>query len=141
MVRLNGALIEGVRVLCVYPEGRKQRDIALLDCQIRLEYDKPLAEDAFLQIEKLLRSASLMVEKRGKNGVTQQDIIPLIRNLQIVRQRPDQVTINARICCQNPALNPAQLLSAIEVYLPECKPDFAQVTRVEIYDVNENVFR
>ena len=139
--RLNGALTEGVRVLCVYPDGRKQRDIALLDCQVALDYDSVLTDNELVQIEGLLKSSSLMVEKKGKNGITQQDIIPLIRKLQVVRVDARKLRIDARICCQNPALNPNQLVCAIEAYLPELKPDFAQVTRLEIYDQNENVFR
>ena len=139
--RLNAALIEGVRVLCVYPEGRKQRDIALLDCSVALEYDTALADNELAQIEMLLKSDSLMLEKRGKNGTKQQDIIPLIKKLDVLRIDAHNISINARICCQNPALNPGQLVAAIEEYLPELKPDFAQVTRLEIYDQNENVFR
>ena len=140
-VRLNNALIEGVRVLCVYPEGRKQRDIALLDCSVSLEYDAALAEGAAEKIGSLLKSDSLMLEKKGKNGTKQQDIIPMIKRVDVVAVDAHTIRMDARICCQNPALNPNQLVAAIEEYLPELRPDFAQVTRLEIYDVNENVFR
>ena len=51
------------------------------------------------------------------------------------------VLLRTRICCQNPTLNPAQLVSAIEKYLPEYVPDFSKCSRVEIYDANEEIFR
>lgn len=138
--RLNEALIEGVRVLEIYPDGRKQRDIALLDCVVKMDYDTQLPVNAVSQMENLFAQASLNVEKKGKNGIVQQDVIPLIRKLSVNREE-GSIILKARICCQNPALNPMQLVAAIELYLPELKPDFAQVTRMEIYDVNENVFR
>ena len=47
----------------------------------------------------------------------------------------------ARVCCQNPTLNPAQLSAAVCKYLPELTPDFTKCSRLEIYDTNENVFR
>ena len=37
---LNDALVEGIRVLEVYDQGRKYRDLLLLSCTIALDYDK-----------------------------------------------------------------------------------------------------
>ena len=37
--RLNDALISGIRVLDVYEQGRKIRDLSLLRCSVMLEYD------------------------------------------------------------------------------------------------------
>lgn len=139
--RLNQALVEGVRVLDVYPEESKIKEIAFLDCAVYLEYDPGVPENAEGKIRELFSRESLFVEKRGKNGVTQQDIIPLIRALQVSREDGHTLCMKARICCQNPALNPAQLTAAIELYAPELKPDFARCSRSEIYDINENVFR
>ncbi|MBE6958939.1 MAG: DUF2344 domain-containing protein [Ruminococcaceae bacterium] len=139
--RLNGALIEGVRVLSVYSEGGKQRDIAFLDCAVTLEYDRCVTDGDREEISGLFKRESLMLEKKGKNGTKQQDIIPLIRKLDVVCAGDRKIRLNAQICCLNPALNPAQLVAAIAEYLPEKAPAFAQVTRLEIYDQNENVFR
>ena len=30
---------------------------------------------------------------------------------------------------------------AVERYVPECRPDFAKCSRIEIYDTEENIFR
>ena len=139
--RLNAALVEGVRVLSVYPGGDKIRNIALLDCTVFLEYDNGISCGAVEVLKKLFAQPALMVDKRGKNGVTQQNIIPLIRHLQIKQTNENTLCIDARICCQNPALNPMQMVAAIEKYLPEMKPDFSRCCRHEIYHLDESIFR
>lgn len=139
--KLNTALVEGVRVQKVYKDGRKIRDLALLNCMVTLEYDNGICADACQQIERLFDSPSLTVEKRGKNGTVDQDIIPMIRKLTVEQLDGNTCSINTLICCQNPTLNPAQLVAAIERYLPELKPDFAFVSRNEIFDCNETIFR
>ena len=44
--RLNEALVPGIRVLNTYHTGRKIKDLALMDCALRLEYDKGIPEGA-----------------------------------------------------------------------------------------------
>lgn len=139
--RLNAALVEGVKVLDVYDNGRKIRDIALLGCVLELEYDALIPENAQQMLTELFTREQLTVEKRGKNGVTQQDIIPMIRKFDIVPVDGNTLRLSARICCQNPTLNPAQIAAAIALYLPQCSPDFVTYTRMEVYDQEEKVFR
>ena len=139
--RLNAALVEGVKVLDVYADGRKIRDLALLDCVLELEYDGGIPEDAPQLLAELLSREQLTVEKRGKNGVTQQDIIPMIRQFAFTAVDGNTLRLSARICCQNPTLNPAQIAAAIALYLPQCSPDFVTYTRMEVYDQEEKVFR
>ena len=139
--RLNEALVPSVTVLQTFEGGRKIRDIALLDCCITLTYDAGVPQQAQEQITALFARESLEVEKKGKNGVVQQDIIPMIRRLTLEQTDQNTLKLYARICCQNPALNPAQMVSAIGVYLPDYTPNFATVKRLEIYDTQENVFR
>ena len=138
--RLNEKLIPGVRVLQVYENGRKIRDLSLLRCCVTLEYDSGVTEDLVENIRQLFVRDSVTVTKKGKNGPTQQDIIPMIRHID-VRAGEHEITLEALICCQNPSLNPMQLHEAICVYLPDCKPDFARCQRLEIYDAEEKVFR
>ena len=139
--RLNQALIPGVRVLEVYGEGRKIRDLALLNCRITLEYDNGIPNGAAGAIAGLFAQDTLLVEKKGKNGPVEQDIIPMIRKLDVTAPDSNTLVLQALICCQNPALNPGQLCAAIEKELPQCRPDFAKVCRLEIYDTNETIFR
>ncbi len=139
--RLNGALVPGVRVLQVYEGGRKLKELSLLDCAVTLEYDGGIPEGGKERLEALFAQSSLTVEKKGKNGITQQDIIPMIRHLEIEAAGERELVLKARICCQNPTLNPMQMVAAIEAFLPELKPDFARCSRLEIYDTEETIFR
>lgn len=139
--RLNEALVEGVKVLSVYDDTRKIRDIALLDCIVTLEYDAGIPAGAEDTLRALFSRESLCVTKRSKNGPVEQDILPMIKGFELVREDQNILSIQARICCQNPALNPAQFVAAIERYTPELLPDFSKCSRVEIYDGNETIFR
>lgn len=138
--RLNQALVDGVRVLKVYEDGLKIKHIALLDCVVTLEYDNGTPTGAVDAISALFSREEVVVQKKGKNGIVDQDIIPMIRRIAVMGDA-HTVTLSALVCCQNPTLNPMQLAAAIEKYLPELKPDFAKCCRLEIYDTNETVFR
>ena len=139
--RVNRALVPGITVLQTLPECRKIRDIALLDCQVTMEYDAGIPEGAEAAIGALFAQAHLEVEKKGKNGLVMQDIIPMIRNLRLTTVDAHTMCIHARVCCQNPSLNPMLLVAAIERYTPAYRPDHALCRRLEIYDLNETVFR
>lgn len=139
--RLNQTLVSGVVVHSTYDNGRKLRDLALLDCRINLEYDRGVPAGAADVFRELFGRETLLVTKKAKNGLQDQDIIPMIRKFEVAETEPGVLQIQARICCQNPTLNPAQMVAAIEKYLPEFAPDFSKSSRVEIYDTSEEVFR
>ena len=139
--RLNKALVSGIVVHKTYEGGRKLRDLALLDCQVTMEYDRGVPCDAERAIRELFDRESVTVAKKTKNGVQDQDVIPLIRKLDVVRVDEHTLELRTRICCQNPTLNPAQLVAAINLYLPEYVPDFTKCSRLEIMDAQESIFR
>ena len=139
--RLNNALIEGVRVLEVYETGRKLRDLAFMQCSLKLVYEEQLADRAEVQVKELFASQQLIVPKKTKNGIQDQDIIPMIRKLEVSEVSDKAIELNCVVCCQNPTLNPMQLLAAIEMYLPELKPAYCCCSRLEVFDHNEEVFR
>lgn len=139
--RLNKALVDGVRVRQTYEDGRKIKYLSLLRCNIRLEYDSGVPQGAMEELQGLFKRECVCVTKKSKNGIVEQDIIPMIRNMQICKEDEHTVVLDALICCQNPTLNPAQIVAAIGKYLPECAPDFAKYCRTEVFDENENVFR
>lgn len=141
LVRLNQSLTEGVRILKVYDNGSKIKNLAYLSCDIILEYDAEVPADAAAKIRTLFASDELIVEKKGKNGMTEQNIAPMIRSLSVDVLSAHEIQLNANICCQNPSLNPAQLPAAISRYLPELMPDFVRICRREIYDTNNEIFR
>lgn len=138
---LNGVLVDGVNILDVYDDGRKIKDIALLDCSITLEYDAGVPINACQQIRDLFKNPSVLVDKKSKNGIVKQDIIPMIRKINVEQTDENSLQISCRICCQNPALNPGQIVAAIDLYLPQLHPDFARCERLEVFDTNEVIFR
>ena len=139
--RLNHALVNGVRILDVYDAGEKLKNLAYLKCRLRMEYEKGIPDNALVEIRKLFSGNSLIVEKKNKNGVSEQDLIPMIRELEIQEAAPDTLEITAVVCCQNPSMNPMQLPAAIGKYLPLYAPTHVICKRMEIYDPSMNVFR
>ena len=141
LTRLNDALVDGVRVLAVYDDAQKIKNIAYLDCTLELEYDSGVLSGAAAALAELFGRESVIVTKKSKNGMTEQNIIPMIRSIKIAQTDDNSLTVQARICCQNPSLNPMQLCAAIESHLPSLIPDFAKCRREEVYDFQENIFR
>ena len=139
--RLNCALVEGVKVLQVYTSDRKIRDLALLRSTITLEYDAGLPDGAEETLTKLFKRSELPVPKKTKNGIQEQDIISMIHEFQLRAISRNEIEINLLACCQNPTLNPMQLIAAIHIFAPDVAPDFAKCCRCEIYDEQKNVFR
>ena len=138
--RLNEKLIPGVRVLSAYADGRKLKDLTYMAVTVSLTYDGGVPEGAEAAIADLFAKESIIVPKKGKNGVVDQDIKPMIRKLTLSAEEK-QVILQAVICCQNPTLNPAQLSVAVEIYLPELRPDVCTCQRLEVYDMKEEIFR
>lgn len=141
MSRLNRSLVEGVKVLSVYDGGDKIKNLAYLDCLATLEYDSGIPENAQAQIEALFAKNEVFVEKKSKNGVSEQNIIPMLRQLAVEASDENTLKLRARVCCQNPTLNPMQLFASIEKYLPHLRPSFAKCRRMELYNTRETVFR
>ena len=139
--RLNKALVDGVVVHDVYDDGAKIKHLAFLDCVLTLEYDCGVPQGAAERIRSLFSDGQVVVEKRGKNGPVEQDIAPMIRKFSVEETDGAVLTIRARICCQNPTLNPMLIPAAIERYLPEYKPSFVRCCRQEIYNTEEKIFR
>ena len=140
--KLNRALVDGVKVLDVYDDGRKIKHLALLDCLVTLEYDAGVPDGAVSRLEELFGKNEVLVEKKTKSGdVQDQNIISMIRWMNVSQTDGNTVELKALICCQNPTLNPMQMVAAIRKYLPDLKPNFAKSARLEIYDNDETIFR
>lgn len=139
--RLNETLVDGVQVKSVYDGGKKIGALALLSCQITMSYDSALPADGCEQIQALFNRESLVLPKKTKSGIQEQDIIPMIKRLSTRHESGHTIVIDALICCQNPTLNPAQLVLAVETFLPGLRPDLTKCRRIEVYDINETVFR
>ena len=139
--KLNRALPEGVRVRECYESDRKIKHLTHLDVAVVLEYDAGVPEGALDALEKLFGRESLIVTKRGKNGPVDQDIIPMIFDLKVTEISGRELELTARVCAQNPSLNPQQIVTAIENELTEYKPDFAHIHRLETIADDGTIFR
>lgn len=139
--RLNSALVEGIRVVEVYEQGETLKNLALLQSRLIMEYDRKIPDGSTAEIERIFSQPELLVEKKGKNGVTQQNVIPLIRRLSVCCRTDRELEIRVLHCCQNPLLNPLQISAAITKYLPDLAADYVRCFREELYDGNEVIFR
>lgn len=140
--KLNDYLVPGIRVIKVYDEMQKIKNLAYLDTHVTLEYDKGVPANATEQLTSLFAQPEVLVEKKSKaHGMQEQNIIPMIKSLQVLQPDSQTVVLQARVSCQNPTLNPMQLHAAIVRHLPELAPDFAKCARIEIYDAEETIFR
>ena len=138
--RLNKALVDGVRVLDCYENGGKIRDLAYLRCFVAMEYDNG-CKDAARHLEEMLAGDSLVVPKKSKNGIQDQDIIPMIKEYSISVENDKTLVLDITVCCQNPTLNPMQIIEAIRIYKPDAEPDFAKVCRISLYDKQQAEFK
>ena len=138
--RLNRALVDGVTVLDCYDDAGKLRDLAYLRCKLTLKYDAGIGNAAVV-IREMLAGESLIVPKKTKNGIQDQDIIPMIRSVEVEEADATTVSIYALICCQNPTLNPMQIIEAIRIHRPESMPDFVKCCRLSLYDRQEVKFK
>jgi len=139
--RLNASLVAGVKVLKAYEDGAKIKHLTFLDAEVTFEYDRGVPENAENAIKQLFDAEEVLVEKRSKTGITDQNIIPMIKSLVIEHKDTNTLVLHARVCCQNPTLNPMQLHVAVCRHLSEYAPDFVKVRRLELYREDESIFR
>lgn len=139
--RLNACLIEGVSVLNVYENGKKLKELAYLRSHIILKYDNGIPEHAEQEIRTLFSQEEVLVDKKTKNGISEQNIVVMIQQLHVEQWDCNSILIDMVACCQNPNLNPMQIPAAITRYLPDLSPDFSECSRMEIYDHNMEIFR
>ena len=138
---LNHTLTEGITVLNAYEKGKKIGELSHLRSIITLEYDNGIPENALEMIREMLASPEIVVPKKTKNGIQEQNLIPMIHSAKVSNISDHIIELNVIHCCQNPTLNPMQIPVAIEKYLPEIKPNFSKCRRVEVYDSKMQIFR
>jgi radical SAM-linked protein len=140
--KLNDYLVPGIRVIKVYDNMQKIKHLAFLDTVVTMEYDAGVPADAVEAIRELFGREEVLVEKKTKAGdIVDQNIIPMIKDLEVIPADDHTIELKARVCCQNPTLNPMQLHAAVVRHLPDCAPDFVKSQRLEIYDAEGNIFR
>lgn len=140
--RLNAVLPEGITVERCYEGGRKAKELALVDYRLTMEYDGGIPDGAEQAWRKMLSRESLEIvkkSKKAKSGETIVDIAKLVKSFDLAEET-GALVLNARVCAQNPGLNPQLLLAAFQREYAEMEPDFVQYHRVSVLDAAEQPF-
>lgn len=138
---LNEKLPAGIRVLSVYQEERKIKELTHLQACLHLQYDQGIPADAEQGIAALFAQECLTMEKHSRKGITEVNILPMLCKFSSCRVDDKTLKWDVMVCAQNPSLNPQLLVSALEIYAPQWKPDGVTCKRMEIFDAEGNVFR
>lgn len=138
---LNNVLPAGICVLKILEKGRKIKELTYLKAHLVLEYDNGVSADLAERIAAFFRQETIMIEKHSRKGKTETNIVPMICNLDVQQRDGHTLDMQVLVCAQNPSLNPQLLITALELYAPELAPDFAAISREELYDAQGEVFR
>lgn len=138
--RLSAAMPEGITALEAYACERKVKDLKWLRISGKLEYDARDAATMRDGLQAFFARPEIVITKKTKRGMGESDIAPAIREIGFTAGE-DCVYLSAVISAQEPTLNPDHLVSALTQLAPELAPDFAEFTRLEVYDEKMKVFR
>lgn len=138
--QLNAVMPEGVRALEAYPAQRKVKELKWLRVSGILEYDRADPQEMRDGLQAFFARETIVITKKTKRGVGESDIAPAIRELGFTAGE-GCVRVSALISAQEPTLNPDHLVAALRQLAPELAPDFAEFTRLEVYDEKMRVFR
>lgn len=138
--RLNEALPEGIEAVKAYEGCRPVREIAYSEYEISLEYDRGVSEDLKKALKELFAREEIVVVKKSKRGEVETNIVPMIKKAEVMPYL-DKVVIRCILAAGNTSLNPEYIVKAIEKYIPERRPDFAEFTRKNVLTENLEEFR
>ena len=138
---LNLVLPEGIVVKTAYAPERKFKEIVWLTVSGKMEYDQLMTDDLLVRLGMLFSQDTLVISKKSKKGFTDFDLIPCIQTIDFQEIDPKTFALTAIITAQDPALNPENLINAIRQHMPELAPDFTSFHRIELRDVEFELFR
>ena len=140
--RLTAAMPEGIEALEVYSGVGKARELKWLRVAGALEYDGRDAAAMRAGLTEFFGRESIIIEKKTKRGTGQSDIAPAIKEISFSAGAEGfTILLDAVISAQEPTLNPEHLMKALRQLAPELAPDFAEFTRLEVYDSEMRPFR
>ena len=139
--KLNTGLPEGLRALDCYVPTRPVRDLAFVEAEVELLYDKGVPDGCVQALTELFGRESVVIQKKTKRReLADVDLKPLIRSLDFGAEER-LIRIRAVVAAQNPGMNPGLIGSAIQKELPELAPDFVRVRRQALLDADGAAFR
>ena len=139
--KLNEAMPEGLVVKEAYEAAVKFREMAWLQIEGDLLYDKGGGEAKAAALTELFKRKAIPITRKTKKGMGEADIAPMIAEIRFTAKDDKTVGLSAIIHAQEPTLNPAYLISAVSQHLPAAEPDFFRYTRKELYDKERKIFR
>lgn len=138
---LNSGLPLGLRVLDCYEPLRPVRELYALQLRAELEYDAGVPSGAMEGLLALFAREELWIEKRTKRKqLAEVDLRPMLLKTEL-SEREGMLVLEAQVQAQNPGLNPALLMQAIERYCPQYLPDFMRIRRIALWDAEGKLFR
>ena len=138
---LNAALPEGITAIKAYAAETKLCDIKWLKVSGVFTYDNVAPENGADRLAAFFAKESIIIQKKGKKGIVDTDIIPLIKSIDFSPADEKRIRISCVVAAQNPSLNPSLLLTALENHAPELSPDDASFRREEVYFSDLRIFR
>lgn len=127
--KLNQALPEGIFFNSIYEPDRKAAEIKWLE----IEGDFEGSSD---ELNAFFKRESLIIEKKTKRGISNLDIIPMIKDISFSDNK-----MHAVISAQNPTLNPQNIVDAVEQNCPQLIPSYVKFKRINLFDVDMNEFK
>lgn len=140
---LTRALPPGITVHRCYEGGLPFRKLSFVRYEIDMEFDDMLAEEAAAALKDITGRQEHIIQKRSKkakSGVTELDIIPLIRRVEALEPQGDRLHLSVLLHAQNPGLNPDLLLGALRTEFPHLAPAYVSYYRKDILDDNLQPF-
>ena len=116
MERLNREMTEDLRVLRVYEPKTKLQDMAWSQYVLTFTgFGKAESESAVQKVRDLFAQETLMIQKKGKAGIRELDLVPLMRDL-IIDFLPESDSLRVRVLLsveQESYVNPEQIATLI----------------------------
>lgn len=165
-VSLNKALPDGLEITDVYPPIQKFSNIKWIEVCGSLIYDAGLPPDAMRRITERFTMGNIQISKKTKRGVSDIDIAPFIRDIEVLDDiaysrgdnaippayleypienqafaRGTELFLRAKLSAQEPSVSTDNLISALDGEFSDLLPDFASFVRIEVFDGEMNVFK
>lgn len=138
--RLNPFLPEGIVVTNAFEPIKKPSAIQFVKCRSKMVFDAGGAEELVNKIREFFSKDDITIMKRTKRGQAELNLAPHIKSIELIVQGEDELVLESIISAQNPTINPAHLISALNQLSKELAPSFSSDSRLEIYDENLVIF-
>ncbi len=135
---LNDCLPHGLSVYDVTEPVKKPGDINSAKFKMRLSSDEISAEELYLQLQAMLGSDEILVDKKTKKGIKKIDIKEYFRDAKHYDTDNDIVVRVTLPAGSTTNINPTLLVKALE---EKCQTEvYYDITRVDVFDTEGKPF-